>query len=144
VAHVLAQVRAATVKTLTPAQRAFLENPYVGIVTDLRPDGTLHSTVVWVDVDDDGVSFNTAWPRAKPRYLRANPRVALLVVDPGDEYRWISISGTATLTEEGADEQIDRLAKKYKDLDSYPWHKPHETRVSVRIAPHWIEARGID
>jgi PPOX class probable F420-dependent enzyme len=130
--------------TLTDSQRAFLEHPYVGIVTDLRPDGSLHSTIVWVDVDDDGVSFNTAWPRAKPRYLRANPLISLLVVDPGDEYRWISLSGTATLTEEGANEQIDRLAKKYKGLDSYPWHKPEETRVSVRIEPTRIEARGID
>ncbi len=143
VAHVLPHVGTATVKTLTDAERAFLANPYVGVVTDLRPDGTPHSTVVWVDVDDEGVSFNTAWPRAKPRYLRANPRVALLVVDPGDEYRWVSISGVATLTEDGADEQIDRLAKKYKGLDSYPWHKPEETRVSVRISPTWIEARGL-
>jgi len=132
------------VRELSPSERAFLEQPFVGVVTDLRPDGSLHSTVVWVDVDDDGVSFNTAWPRAKPRYLQANPNVALLVVDPGDEYRWISISGSATLTEDGADDQIDRLAKKYKDLDSYPWHKPEETRVSARISPTWIEARGID
>jgi len=132
------------VRELSPSERAFLEQPFVGVVTDLRPDGSLHSTVVWVDVDDDGVSFNTAWPRAKPRYLQANPNVALLVVDPGDEYRWISISGSATLTEDGADDQIDRLAKKYKDLDSYPWHKPEETRVSARIFPTWIEARGID
>jgi PPOX class probable F420-dependent enzyme len=140
----LAHVSAATARSLTEAERAFLENPYVGVVTDLRPDGSPHSTVVWVDVDDEGVSFNTAWPRAKPRYLRANPRVALLVVDPGDEYRWISISGVATLVEDGANAQIDRLAKKYKGLDSYPWHKPEETRVSVRISPTWIEARGID
>ena len=140
----MAHVSAATARSLTEAERAFLENPYVGVVTDLRPDGSPHSTVVWVDVDDEGVSFNTAWPRAKPRYLRANPRVALLVVDPGDEYRWISISGVATLVEDGANAQIDRLAKKYKGLDSYPWHKPEETRVSVRISPTWIEARGID
>jgi PPOX class probable F420-dependent enzyme len=139
----LTHVSAATVKTLTEAERAFLANPYVGVVTDLRPDGTPHSTVVWVDVDDDGVSFNTAWPRAKPRYVQANPAVALLVVDPGDEYRWVSISGVATLTEEGANEQIDRLAKKYKGLDVYPWHKPEETRVSVRISPTWIESRGL-
>ena len=143
-ADVLPLVGATTVKTLTEVERAFLANPYVGVVTDLRPDGTPHSTVVWVDVDDEGVSFNTAWPRAKPRYLRANPRVALLVVDPGDEYRWVSISGVATLTEEGANEQIDRLANKYKGLDSYPWHKPEETRVSVRISPTWIESRGLD
>lgn len=140
----MAHMSAATARSLTEAERAFLENPYVGVVTDLRPDGSPHSTVVWVDVDDEGVSFNTAWPRAKPRYLRANPRVALLVVDPGDEYRWISISGVATLVEDGANAQIDRLAKKYKGLDSYPWHKPEETRVSVRISPTWIEARGID
>lgn len=143
-ADVLQHVDAPAAKRLTSAQRAFLENPYVAIVTDLRPDGSPHSTVVWVDVDDDGVSFNTAWPRAKPRYLEANPLVALVVVDPGDEYRWVSVSGIATLSEEGANEQIDRLAGKYKGLDSYPWHKPEETRVTVRISPTWIEARGLD
>ena len=84
-------------KSLTAAQREFLENPFVGVVVDLRPDGSPHATVVWVDVDDDGVSFNTAWPRAKPRYLDADPRVSLTVLDPGDPYRWISITGRATL-----------------------------------------------
>ena len=130
-------------RALSASERAFLEQPFVGVVTDLRPDGSPHSTVVWVDVDDEGVSFNTAWPRAKPRYLGADPRVSLLVVDPGDDYRWISISGTVALTEEGANAQIDRLAKKYRGLDSYPWHKPEETRVSARISPTWIEARGV-
>ena len=129
---------------LTSAQRAFLESPFVGIVTDLRPDGSPHSTVVWVDVDDEGVSFNTARPRAKPRHLDRDPRVSLVVVDPGDPYRWIAVDGTVTLTEKGANEQIDRLAKKYVGLDAYPWHKPEETRVSVRIAATRIEARGID
>jgi len=137
-------VRAKPVRSLTDAERSFLENPYVGVVTDLRPDGSPHSTVVWVDVDEGGVSFNTAWPRAKPRYLDANPNVALVVVDPGDEYRWVSLSGVATLTDEGANEQIDRLAKKYKGLDAYPWHKPEERRVTVRIAPTRIESRGLD
>jgi PPOX class probable F420-dependent enzyme len=131
------------VKRLTDAQRRFLESPFVGVVTDLRPDGSPHSTVVWVDVDDDRVSFNTAWPRAKPRYLANDPRVSLVVVDPEDAYRWIAIDGTATLSEEGANGQIDRLAKKYAGLDSYPWHKPEETRVSVRITPMRIESRGL-
>jgi PPOX class probable F420-dependent enzyme len=132
------------VTQLTQAQRAFLESPFVGVVTDLRPDGSPHSTIVWVDVDDEGVSFNTAWPRAKPRYLANDPRVSLTVVDPGDPYRWISIDGTVTLSEDGANDQIDRLAKKYVGLDSYPWHKPEETRVSIRVVPQRIESRGID
>jgi PPOX class probable F420-dependent enzyme len=129
---------------LTDAQRAFLEKPYVGVVTDLRPDGSPHSTVVWVDVDDEGVSFNTAWPRAKPRYLDLDPRVSLTVLDPEDPYRWLSVTGTTTLVGEGADEQIDRLAKKYTGADSYGGHQDHETRVSVRISPTRIESRGLE
>ena len=131
-------------RSLTGSERSFLEGPFVGVVTDLRPDGSPHSTIVWVDVDDEGVSFNTAWPRAKPRYLAADPRVSLTVVDPGDPYRWIAISGTAELVDDGANEQIDRLAKKYVGRDTYPWHKPEERRVTVRISPTRIESRGLD
>jgi PPOX class probable F420-dependent enzyme len=113
VADVLQRVPAPVVKRLTDAERAFLEQPYVGVVTDLRPDGSPHSTVVWVDVDDEGVSFNTARPRAKPRYLEDDPRLSLVVLDPQDPYRWIAITGTAAMKDEGADDQIDRLSKKY-------------------------------
>lgn len=130
-------------RRLTGAERAFLEQPFVGVVTDLRPDGSPHCTVVWVDVDDEGVSFNTAWPRAKPRHLSNDPRVSLTVVDPGDPYRWITVDGTATLVDEGANEQIDRLARKYTEHERYPWHSPDEARVSVRIAPTRIESRGL-
>ncbi|MBI4171888.1 MAG: pyridoxamine 5'-phosphate oxidase family protein, partial [Actinobacteria bacterium] len=49
--------------SLTEQQKDFLKNPYVGVATTLRADGSPHSTVVWVDVDDNGVSFNTAYGR---------------------------------------------------------------------------------
>ena len=130
--------------TLTVQQREFLKNPFVGTITDLRPDGSPHTTVVWVDVDDEGVSFNTAYGRAKPRYIDRDPRVSLTVVDPANAYRWISISGTAQLVDEGADDQIDRLAKKYLGKDRYPFRAEGERRVTIRIAPSRIEARGLD
>jgi PPOX class probable F420-dependent enzyme len=131
-------------KALTDAQREFLTNPFVGVVTDLRPDGSPHSTIVWVDVDDEGVSFNTAYGRAKPTYIGRDGRVALTVVDPRDPYRWLSVSGTATLVDDGADDQIDRLAKKYIDADSYPFRQSGERRVTVRIAVERVDARGVD
>lgn len=131
-------------RRLTEPERAFLENPFVATITDLRPDGSPHTTVVWVDVDGDGgVSFNTAHGRAKPRYIALDPRVSLTVVDSGDPYRWISISGSAELVDEGADAQIDRLAKKYLGKDSYPFRAPGERRVTVRITPTRIESRGL-
>ena len=129
---------------LTDAQREFLAQPFVGVVTDLRPDGSPHSTPVWVDVDDDGVSFNTAHGRAKPTYIAHDGRVALTVVDPEDPYRWLSVSGTATLVDEGADDQIDRLAKKYIGNDTYPFRAPGERRASVRIAVEKLDGRGLD
>jgi len=126
-------------------ERKFLdENPFVGVVTTLRGDGSPHSTVVWVDVEDGTVGFNTARGRAKPRYLEHDPRASLLVVDPNDPYKWVAVGGHAELTEDGADEQIDKLAKKYLGKDEYPFRNPEETRVSVRITPEHVDASGFD
>jgi hypothetical protein len=43
-----------------------------------------------VDADDDGVSFNTAYWRAKPRHIALDPRVSLTVVDRANAYRWLN------------------------------------------------------
>jgi PPOX class probable F420-dependent enzyme len=128
---------------LAEDQKQFLdENPYVGTVTTLRADGSPHSTVVWVDVRDGAVGFNTARGRAKPRHIERDPRVSLLVVDPSDAYKWVAVSGRAELTDAGADEQIDKLAKKYIGQDKYPWRKPQEQRVAVWITPDAVDASG--
>jgi PPOX class probable F420-dependent enzyme len=130
---------------LNEKQKRFLrENPFVGVVTDLREDGSPHSTVVWVDVEDGKVSFNTARGRVKPLNLERDPRASLLVIDPNDPYRWLAVSGRAELTEDGADEQIDKLSKKYIGQDKYPWRTPEETRVKVLIEPEKVDGRGLD
>ena len=69
--------------------------------------------------------------------------MSLAVVDPHDPYRWIAITGTTTLNDEGANDQIDRLSKKYTGREKYASHREGETRVSVRISPTWIESRGL-
>ena len=129
---------------LTKEQRAFLENPFVGVVTTLQRDGSPQATVVWVDVDDEGVSITTAYVRVKPRNLARDPRISLVVVDPGDPYRWIKVSGTGRLVDEGADDHIDRLSKKYTGRDVYASRQPGEQRVTVRITSDRILSRGID
>jgi PPOX class probable F420-dependent enzyme len=126
-------------------KRKFLEeNPFVGTATTLREDGSPHSTIVWVDVDDGKVSFNTARGRAKSEHLEKDPRASLLVVDPNDTHKWVSVSGPAQLTETGADAQIDKLAKKYLGKDEYPWRNPAEQRVKVVIEPEKVDAAGFD
>jgi len=133
------------VAALKEKQRRFLdENPFVGVVTTLREDGSPHSTIVWVDVEGDKVAFNTARGRLKPKNLERDGRASLVMVDPGDPYRWLSVSGPAELTEDGADAQIDKLSKKYIGKDEYPWRKPEEKRVKVLIEPDKVTASGLD
>ena len=131
--------------TLKEDQRRFLdENAFVGTVTTLREDGSPHSTIVWVDVEDGKISFNTATGRAKPKHLEHDPRASLLVVDPNDTHKWVAVSGRAEVTEEGADAQIDKLAKKYIGKDEYPWRTPTERRLKVLIEPEHVDAAGFD
>ena len=56
----------------------------------------------------------------------------------------MAVSGRGELTEEGADAQIDKLAKKYLGRDEYPFRSPDETRVSVWITPEHVDASGFD
>jgi len=129
------------VSKLTDAQLQFIAEPNYGIVTTLRPDGSPHSTVVWVDVVDGVPSFNTARGRVKPNNLESDTRVALLVVAEGDFYRWVSIDGRADVSTDGAEEQIDKLSREY---DGKPWeYRDGEERISVRILPEHVTSYGL-
>ena len=128
---------------LTDAQRSFLrDNAYAGIVTTLRQDGSPHTTVVWVDEEGGDVVFNTARGRAKDVNLEHDPRVSVLMIDPNDQYKWVSVSGPAELSEDGADAHIDKMAKKYLGVDEYPYRSAEETRVIVRVHPEKVSASG--
>jgi PPOX class probable F420-dependent enzyme len=130
--------------SLTEPQRAFLnDNPFVGIITTLRRDGSPHSTVVWVDVDGDDVLVNTARGRVKERNIARDPRVSLAVVDPEDTYRWVAVTGRAVLEDDGADAHIDKLSRKYLGTD-YPWRSTAGERVIARITVDRVDARGLD
>jgi PPOX class probable F420-dependent enzyme len=134
------------VAALTEAQRAFIaDNPYTAVLTTLRPDGSPHTTVVWIDVDGEDLVFNTVKGRAKERHVGADPRVSAIVVNPSDAFQWVSISGRAELEEKGGREMIDRLSRKYTGED-YPAESigPGEVRITGRVHPEKVDAAGIE
>jgi len=128
---------------LTDKQLRLFKEKNWGNVATIRPDGTPHVTPVWVDTDGENVLVNTAYGRAKVDYLQRDPRVAIEVHDQEDpQSAYVSVTGTAELVDEGADEHIDKLAKKYLGLDTYPYRSPDEKRVIVKIHPERIDAFG--
>jgi len=109
----------------------------------LMPDGSPQVTPVWCDLEGDHVIFNSAKGRQKDRNVRRDPRVSLAIVDPENPYRYLEIRGRVVeITEQGADDYINKLAKKYLGVDKYPYGKPGEVRVLYKIQPEHATMMG--
>ena len=118
------------------------QKPVHGVLTTMMPDGTPQSSIVWVDYDGEHVLINTTLERQKGRNMSANPKVALLVIDPGDTGRWIEVRGRVTeMTTDGAEAHADLLTQRYTGKQHFyrdiypPEQKDKETRVIVKIQP---------
>jgi hypothetical protein len=66
-----------------------------------------------------------------------------MVVDPKDQYRWVAVTGRATLDTNGAHEHINKLSHKYLGKD-YPWYQEGQTRIIARISVDRVDATGVD
>jgi PPOX class probable F420-dependent enzyme len=109
----------------------------------LMPDGSPHVSPVWFEYDGKFIVINSAKGRVKDRNVRRDPRVGIDIVDPDNPYRHLSIRGRVVeITEQGADNQIDKLAKKYLGVDKYPNRTPQEVRVIYRIEPEHSYSMG--
>jgi PPOX class probable F420-dependent enzyme len=102
----------------------------------LMPYGRPQVTPVWCEFDGAYILVNSAQGRQKDRNMRRAPRVSLSVVDPDNSYRYLEVRGEVVEIEEDATlEHINKLAKKYLDLEEYPYLQPGEVRIRYRIQP---------
>src|ERR1700686_700329 len=109
----------------------------------LMPDGRPQVTPVWCDLEGDLVVFNSAKGRQKDRNVRRDPRVSLAIIDPENPYRYLEIRGRVIeITEDGADENINKLAKKYLGVDKCPYGKPGEVPGPDKIKPEHTTVKG--
>jgi PPOX class probable F420-dependent enzyme len=123
--------------------RDLLEAPNVVSVATVGKNGAPDVKVVWADVEDGTVVLNSAEGRVWPENVRRDPRVTITVINPENPYEYGQIHGRVVEdTHEGADENIDRLAKKYLDKDEYPYRQEGEQRVMFRIEPERVKLHG--
>ena len=123
--------------------RALFSKQAFGHLATLMPDGHPQVTPVWCDSEGEYILVNSARGRRKDRNMRRDPRVSISIQDPDNPYHYLEIRGRVVeITEQGAEEHIDRMAKKYLGLDRYPNRQPGEVRVLYKIKPEHITSMG--
>ena len=125
--------------------KEILQEPNFAHLATLMPDGSPQVTPVWVDLDGDRILVNTSEGRAKPRNVRRDPRVAISIFKQDNPYSAAFIRGRVVeVTHAGAEELIDKLAKKYIGEDRFPWREPGERRVTLVIEPEHVGSMMVD
>ena len=110
------------------------QKPLLAHLATVMPDGTPQVTPVWVDFDGTHALINTSKNRQKALNMDRQPKVGLDIVDSDNPWHWLSIRGhIAESTEEGANDHIDKMAKKYTGRDKYTNHQPNDVRVIYKI-----------
>ena len=124
-----------------------LQEPQLANFVTLMADGSPQVTPVWIDVERDGSALliNTAEGRVKSNNAARDSRVAVSVVDSANPWRYVLVRGTIVeRTHDGADDLIDRVAKKYLGKDKYPFRREGEQRVTLVVKPHHVIELGTE
>ena len=110
-----------------------LTKPNHAVLSTINKDGSVHSAVVWVNVEDGTVAFNGALGRVWPANIERDTRVTLIVINQENPYEYAEIKGRASAVE-GGDGHIDRLAQKYINQEKYQWRAEGEVRQKFAVA----------
>jgi PPOX class probable F420-dependent enzyme len=130
-------------KQITEPVALLFQGKNFAFVSTLMKDGSPQITPTWVDIEKNNeysILVNTAEGRIKHKNLLRDPRLAISVVNGSNPYEMVTIRGKVTeqITQDAAEEHIDKLAKKYLGVDKYPGRSPGEKRIILRIKPEKV------
>ena len=115
------------------------ENKDFAHVATLNSDGSPQVSAIWIGMDGDLVTFNTAEGRLKTNNLARDGRVAFSITNSENPYENLIVQGKVVeIAHDGADADIDALATRYLDADSYPFRQDGEVRTIVKIEPEKV------
>lgn len=107
------------------------------------PSGEPQSSPVWGDWDGEYFKFSLTKGRQKFRNLEASPEIALSGIDPDNSYRYLELRGRVERVDpDPSNAFIDSMAKKYLDVDAYPFHQPGDERVVIVVRPEHATSMG--
>ncbi len=124
--------------TLIPERSLDLVSPEKKAFASLAltlADGSPQVTPIWFGWDGTHIILNTARGRVKDKVMHRGGKVALVIMDPQNPYRYLQIRGQVVdETEDGAYDVICDLNLKYHGDRNYP-KRPGEVRVTYKVLP---------
>jgi PPOX class probable F420-dependent enzyme len=116
----------------------FFRSKNFAFLGTVNKDGSPQVTPTWIELEKDNgiILINTAEGRIKQKNVTRDPRVSISIIDENNPYSMLTIKGRVIdQTTRGADEHIDRLARRYLNAERYPSHSPNVKRVILKIKP---------
>ncbi len=120
-----------------------LERPLFAHFATVTPDGTPLVNPMWFKWDNTGgvLKLTHTNLRHNFRHLQKNPRVALSITDPDDQYRYIQIRGVLDHVEADPEGTFyQSLQQRYRGYTSEVRDK--DVRVILTIKPTGFKSRG--
>jgi len=122
-----------SISELDDTYKQLMDKPLACVMAVMGRDGRPNLTPMWFDYEGDKVLINVAEARKKTGWIRENPQVSILIMNPENMYHWMSIKVTVDREvseddpNEGArvTEQLNRIWVKYVgDGDTYGLRDP--------------------
>lgn len=108
----------------------------------LMPDGAPQNTVMWFRSTGDTLRMIAPASSRKARNLQCDSRVAIVIDDPGNGYRYLEIRGRAELVadDDAAREELRHIATRYigDSADDYVDSLSADPRVLIVIHPESV------
>lgn len=117
--------------TIPDSHIDLLESKALAYVAYQLPSGLISNNVVSFLWDEGKAGFSTLKRYHKYQCLQLNPTLTMLITDLRDPRRYIELRGHAQLSDDTEKRYINKIAKKYMDLDEYPFDQAGDERVSV-------------
>lgn len=129
----------------TAAQRSFLDEPRVCVLSTLRPDGAPHSAPMWYVVDGDHLLMVTGVGSQKLRNVERDPRVGVVIDRRRRPYYAVMIEGRAAADDMPAGEVRVRFADRYLEPEDAPAYLESRRELPgavLRIVPKRVLEYG--
>jgi PPOX class probable F420-dependent enzyme len=131
---------------LSPEVRAVIESGRLAHFVTVNRDGAPHITIVWVGLDGDDVVIGKLFVDQKVRNIERDPRVSFSIEAEGDQHgmqHYLVVEGTAAVTEGGAPELLQRLARTYLGPEVvFPPMPDPPPGFIIRVTPQKVRGMG--